>query len=77
MTTTSTWPLGRPVVGASAEISRRVHESDIDRFTQISGDHNPLHCDPRAAESSHFGGIVVQGGVTSAVLPGWKEGAPA
>ena len=68
MTTTSTWPLGKPAVGATAELSRTVRETDIALFTTISGDRNPLHYDTRAAESSRFGQIVVQGGVTSAVL---------
>jgi acyl dehydratase len=57
-----------PAVGASAELSRRVGPRDIELFTAISGDRNPLHYDPKAAESSRFGEIVVQGGITSAIL---------
>jgi acyl dehydratase len=41
---------------------------DIELFTAISGDRNPLHYDEVAARSTRFGGIVVQGGVTSAIL---------
>jgi acyl dehydratase len=41
---------------------------DIELFTGISGDRNPLHYDPDRAGRSRFGGIVVQGGVTSAIL---------
>ena len=37
-------------------------------FTQLSGDRNPLHYDEAAAKASRFGEIVVQGGVTSAIL---------
>jgi acyl dehydratase len=33
-----------------------------------SGDHNPLHHDQDAARASRFGEIIVQGGVTSAIL---------
>lgn len=65
---TATWPLGMPTVGAVAELSRTVEPDEIALFTQLSGDHNPLHYDPAAAESSRFGEIVVQGGITSAVL---------
>jgi len=55
-------------VGDVAEMSRTVTASDIERFTQISGDRNPLHYDVDAARASRFGEIVVQGGVTSAIL---------
>jgi acyl dehydratase len=37
-------------------------------FTKISGDRNPLHYDEVVAASTRFGGIVVQGGITSAIL---------
>ena len=58
----------RPSVGDTAELSRQVTAEDIVRFTEISGDRNPLHYDQEAAKASRFGEIVVQGGVTSAVL---------
>jgi acyl dehydratase len=57
-----------PAVGEAAELSRTVTTADIARFTEISGDRNPLHYDERAARASRFGEIVVQGGVTSAIL---------
>jgi acyl dehydratase len=55
-------------VGDVAELSRTVSAVDIQRFTEISGDRNPLHYDLDAAKSSRFGEIVVQGGITSAIL---------
>ena len=64
----SCWPNGAPTVGASAEMTREVTAHDIELFTRISGDRNPLHYDRRAAESTRFGEIVVQGGITSAIL---------
>jgi acyl dehydratase len=65
---TAAWPNGAPRVGDVAELSRTVATTDIERFTEISGDHNPLHYDLAAAKASRFGEIVVQGGVTSAIL---------
>lgn len=58
----------RPEVGQKAERSRRVEAADIERFTEISGDRNPLHYDEAAAQDSVFGEIIVQGGITSAIL---------
>lgn len=49
-------------------MSRTVGENDIALFTDISGDRNPLHYDEAAAKASRFGEIVVQGGITSAIL---------
>ncbi len=62
------WPNGMPKVGQKAKRSREVTSRDIEFFTEISGDCNPLHYDEEGAAASRFGGIVVQGGVTSAIL---------
>jgi len=45
-----------------------VSARDIELFTEISGDRNPLHYDEQVARATRFGEIVVQGGVTSAIL---------
>lgn len=57
-----------PFVGQTAELSRTVDDNDIALFTEISGDRNPLHYNEAAAKASRFGEIVVQGGITSAIL---------
>ncbi len=62
------WPHGAPEVGDTAKMSRTVQARDIERFTEISGDRNPLHYDEDVAAATRFGRIVVQGGVTSAIL---------
>ncbi len=62
------WPSGIPVVGQRADRSREVSSRDIELFTEISGDRNPLHYDEALAKASKFGAIIVQGGVTSAIL---------
>ena len=66
--TTAAWPNGAPVVGQRAERSRVIGPGDIKLFTEISGDRNPLHYDAERASRTRFGGIVVQGGITSAIL---------
>jgi acyl dehydratase len=55
-------------VGATARRSRRVTERDIELFTELTGDRNPLHYDADAVGRSRFGGLIVQGGVTSGLL---------
>ena len=59
---------GMPAAGASAERSRTVGQHEIELFTEITGDRNPLHYDEAAARRSLFGGLIVQGGVTSGIL---------
>jgi acyl dehydratase len=55
-------------VGTSARRTRLVSSRDIELFTEITGDRNPLHYDEATAEASRFGGLIVQGGVTSGLL---------
>jgi acyl dehydratase len=58
----------KPTVGDVARRSRVVQARDIELFTEITGDRNPLHYDEAAATRSRFGGLIVQGGVTSGLL---------
>ena len=62
------WPNGQPKVGDTAKRSREITSRDIELFTEISGDRNPIHYDADLAAATSFGGIVVQGGVTTAIL---------
>src|SRR5258705_13990292 len=57
-----------PAVGATARRTRTVELRDIERFTEMTGDRNPLHYDEDLAKASRFGGLIVQGGVTSGLL---------
>lgn len=59
---------GKPGVGQSAERSRTTSMEDIEAFTQMTGDRNPLHYDRALAEASPFGKLIVQGGVTTGIL---------
>jgi acyl dehydratase len=67
-TVSEVWPGGMPAVGEKAERTRQVGPEDIELFTRISGDRNPIHYDEAAAKRSRFGEIVVQGGIISAIL---------
>jgi acyl dehydratase len=49
-------------------MSRTITDDDIALFSRISWDCTPLHYDEEAARASRFGEIVVQGGITSAIL---------
>jgi acyl dehydratase len=57
-----------PPLGARASRTRGVTTEDIRRFTAMTGDRNPVHYDTELAAASRFGGIIVQGGVTSGLL---------
>ena len=57
-----------PTVGDKASRTRTVRLEDIALFTELTGDRNPLHYDEAVAARSRFGGLIVQGGVTSGLL---------
>ena len=47
-----------PQVGRTAHRSRTVTSDDIELFTRMTGDRNPLHHDEQLAGASRFGGLV-------------------
>ncbi len=59
-------------VGDRAEISKTVTAEDIQKFADVSGDHNPLHSDAEYAKKTRFGECIAHGmlsaGFISAVL---------
>jgi acyl dehydratase len=59
---------GMPEVGATASISKQLGSHEIELFSEMTGDRNPLHVDETAAKASRFGGLITQGGVTSGLL---------
>ena len=62
------WYISPMVVGETAQRSRTVTKEDIERFTAMTGDRNPLHYDEDVARRTRFGGLIVQGGVTTGLL---------
>lgn len=59
---------GQPVAGAAARRSRKTSMRDVEMFTAMTGDRNPIHYDEELATASPFGGLIVQGGVTTGLL---------
>ena len=57
-----------PDVGARATWTRTITAEDVESFARLSGDRNPLHFDPDFASRTRFGGLVVQGGLTTALF---------
>ena len=55
-------------IGDRAARTRVVRVQDIELFSELTGDRNPLHYDEARVTQTRFGGIIVQGGVTSGIL---------
>ena len=58
----------RPVVGQTAQRSLTLTETHVKTFAELTGDYNPLHFDEEFAKATRFGGLVVQGGLTTGLL---------
>ncbi|MFL5286457.1 MAG: MaoC family dehydratase [Rhodopila sp.] len=54
--------------GTAAERRRSTSMRDVEMFSAMTGDFNPLHYDEAMAALAPFGGLIVQGGVTSGLL---------
>jgi acyl dehydratase len=57
-----------PVVGQKAQRSLTLTEEHVQTFARLTGDYNPLHFDADFARRTKFGGLVVQGGLTTGLL---------
>jgi acyl dehydratase len=71
MSTDSPWTrtlAGRPLPGSCAARSRMTTMRDVEMFTEMTGDMNPIHYDTELAAKLPFGGLIVQGGVTTGLL---------
>src|SRR3974390_1100426 len=59
---------GRPALGCRAERSRTTTMRDVEMFTEMTGDKNPIHYDVELAPDSPFGVLIVQGCVTTGLM---------
>ncbi len=55
-------------IGQTASFSKQVEESDIQMFSAVSGDVNPVHLDEEYAAGTMFGGRIAHGMLTGAVI---------
>jgi acyl dehydratase len=55
-------------VGQRASRSLTLTAEHVRKFAEISGDYNPLHFDEAFAARTKFGGLVVQGGLTTGLV---------
>jgi acyl dehydratase len=47
---------------------RTITQEQVDRFADLTGDHNPIHLDPEYAAGTPFGGTIVHGYLTLALV---------
>jgi acyl dehydratase len=55
-------------VGQTASRQLTLTADHVRKYSEISGDYNPLHYDERFAARTKFGRLVVQGGLTTGLL---------
>ena len=57
-----------PAVGERATWTRTITAEDVEAFAAICGDRNPLHFDAGFAARTRAGGLIVHGGLTTALF---------
>jgi acyl dehydratase len=57
-----------PAVGSRATWIRTITADDVEAFARFSGDRNPLHFDAEFAGRTRAGGLIVHGGLTTALF---------
>lgn len=55
-------------VGDSAEITKKIEQSDVDAFAGVTGDHNPVHVDEEFAKTTRFGRRIAHGMLTASLI---------
>src|SRR5215217_4272714 len=55
-------------VGDSAEITKRIDETDIQVFADLTGDYNPVHLDEAFAKTTRFGRRIAHGMLSASLI---------
>ena len=50
------------------QLRRTLTQGQLEEYSEVSGDHNPLHLDPEFAAGTQFGGIIAHGMLTLALI---------
>lgn len=58
----------------SEDLEKSVDQAAMDRWARLSGDSNPVHCDPEWAAATRYGGTILHGHMTVAWLMEWAMG---
>jgi 3-hydroxybutyryl-CoA dehydratase len=67
-TATKGYSIDQITVGQSASSHNTVSESDIQKFAEVSGDHNPVHMDEAYASKTMFKGRIAHGMLSAAYI---------
>ncbi len=63
-----TTPLGKIKLGDSYELSKSFTQEDVQKFSQISLDMNPIHLDPTFAATTQFKKPIVHGMLSASLI---------
>ena len=55
-------------IGEEASTTRIFTQEDVEKFAELSGDHNPIHLDDSYARSSFFKGRIVHGMLVASLI---------
>ena len=56
------------IIGQEAQLTQSYSESDVEQFTNISGDHNPIHTNEAYAKTTRFGSRIVYGFLSGSLI---------
>jgi len=57
-------------IGQSVETSNTITQKDIEKFADLSGDHNPVHLDEAYAAGTQFKSIIAHGMLSASFISG-------
>lgn len=60
----------RYYVGQMTEFEKVISDEDVQKFAEVTGDHNPLHLDEEFAKNTIFGGRIAHGMIGAGIISG-------